>query len=194
MKAAYRSSKPEVLAAWKAWLDHVNEVKERRRAYGDQYGRNLMVQGSAMAAGGNHVTGLEAFESDIERYEQAKRMGTTPELLGEKGEFRLRAQRPRMYIPNTRRKSGEECARYLHTLRQEGHNLPGMPGFALLGMYITSPAIFRHKRTIWAYWGEQPTANEDGLQNDPIDPTLWTPAKLSAYYLAREAVEEEQRD
>ena len=176
---AYRSDHESVTQAWEEYLAHANEIRERRNQFSDRYGRRLMVNRLGFGHG-TRVVGLEILEDD-----------KPGDLVGPGGEFRVPKNHERAAKPNIRRKAGKSLEGELRTLTIEGPQLPGMPDWTLVGMRSLSPALMLHDDAVWAFWGDDITADRDGEQvgTRMINTTLWTPIPLSQYYTAKEAYE-----
>lgn len=170
---AYKTAAPAVLEGWRAFKATTEVVRERRKAFGDRYGRNLMVNRLGFGHG-TRVVGLEQLDTD-----------TDGDIFGENGEWRVPKKGPpyRTATPNTRRKAGKDVAAELATLTEEGPRLTGMPPFHLVGFHCLAPALFEHRGVVWALWPE------DISETANVDTSLWERAPLSAYHAAHEAYE-----
>lgn len=162
---AYRSSAPEVVEAWEAYKAYHEEVRLRRVAMQDRYGRGLMVRG-----GWGHqseVVGLAPLDGD-----------SPGDVVGENGELRYPLRGYDMLTPNLRRKAGKDlAAEFQSTLRLDRIELPGMPSWGFFGLRVVSPEIFGHNGKIYARWGDEPSPTGE----------QWEQIPLSTYYAAHEA-------
>lgn len=173
---AFVSSDAAVLSAWEAWREHVADVTKRRTEMSDRYGRRLMVNRLGFGHG-TRVVGFEEFEED-----------KGGDLLGDNGELRVPKKGPpySTVVANIRRKAGKDLAVELGALNMRGPDLPGMPGFQLVGFRCLAPALFCHEGSIWTYWGDDVADVRTGGE---IDPDAWAIQPLSAYFAAKEAHE-----
>lgn len=169
---AFRSDRTAALAAWTTYVGHVTDVRQRREAMGDRYGRRLMLNRLGFGHG-TRVVGFERLATD-ER-------GT---LVGPDGELRVPSDRwATTVVPNMRRKAGKDLAVELGTLDQPGPSLPGMPGFALVGNRVISPALFEHDGVMYALWDAPIQDSRSG----EVDAGIWEAIPLSRFYAADEA-------
>lgn len=170
---AFRSESPEALVAWAVYVEHVNDVRERRVAMSERYGRGLMLNRLGFGHG-TRVVGFERLATD-----------EAASLVGPDGELRVpKHSWERTVVPNLRRKAGKDLAEELETLNQNGPNLPGMPGFALLGDRVIAPALFEHDGAIWALWSAPICDNRTGGE---VDAEIWEAIPLSRFHAADEA-------
>lgn len=181
--AAYRSNLPEALAAWEDYQAHVKDVARRREEMGERYGgRHLWVNNSGFGHG-TQVVGLEIRDDE-----------KPGDLIGEHGELRIPLRgATNQARPNIRRKAGKELQAELQSLKLEGPNLPGMPGWTLLGLSVLKPAVVLYGDSMWVFWGESDPFGED--EHGPggtVDMKIWTRVPLSTYYAAKEAEEMER--
>lgn len=172
--SAYCSSNPAVLEAWAAYKDHVLSVNDRRAAMRERFdGRPMMVRRRGFGHG-TIVVGFGALDTD-------KR----GDLIGDAGELRVAigGERVGQVIPNLRRKAGRDLRDEFDTLREDGPELPGMPGFAFFGLHVALPGLHEHLGVVWAYWGE----DDVEAHTNEIDAEIWERRPLSAYYADVEA-------
>jgi hypothetical protein len=173
---AFRSDAAEVLASWEQYKAHAADIRERRNAMEDRFGRRLMVSRSGFGHG-TRVVGFEEFEDD-----------EPGAVLGDNGELRVPKTGPpySTVLPNIRRKAGKDLRAELDSLRSNGPKLVGMPDFQLVGLRSLAPAIFEHDGAMWVMWAEDIAVARTGGE---VDPDLWQRVPLSAFYAAKEAHE-----
>lgn len=172
---AFVSTATEVLDAWQAYKDHVDDVRQRRHALSERFGRHLMVNRLGFGHG-TLVVGFQKLDTDKPR-----------DIIGDSGELRVPADKwDSTVVPNVRRKAGKELRDEMGQLSQEGPDLPGMPAFQLVGMRSLAPALFEHNGEVWAFWGEDIDARDNATGGE-LDEHLWTAKPLSTYYAAKEA-------
>jgi hypothetical protein len=173
---AFRSDAAEVMEAWEQYKSHAEDIRERRNAMEDRFGRRLMVSRSGFGHG-TTVVGFEEFEDD-----------EPGAVIGDNGELRVPKTGPpySTVVPNIRRKAGKDLRDELQALRSNGPKLLGMPDFQLVGFRSLAPAIFEHDGAMWVMWAEDIT---DVRTGGAVDLTLWEPIPLSAFYAAKEAHE-----
>lgn len=172
-QSAFRSNAAEVLEAWQQYVDRVDDVRARRDAMSDRYGRRLMVNRLGFGHG-TRVVGFERFDDD-----------NAGDVIGEGGELRVPKNGYGATVePNLRRKAGKDLADELASLKQDGPGMPGMPSFVLSGNRALSPALFRHEDAIYALWSGEIGDNRTGGE---LALDTWERIPLSAFYAADEA-------
>lgn len=104
-----------------------------------------------------------------------------------------------VYVPRTGgRRAGEHAERF--DIRMEITNAPGMPVVIFYETKRASAGLHRIKDTLWAEWGVPGEIVVGAKSADPLHPGMlfdaeaWEQTRLSAYYLAREAAEDEARN
>lgn len=169
---AFKTTDQSVLDVWEKYQEHVADVRARRDAMVERYGRRLMLSSSGFTHG-TQVTGFELFDAD-----------EPGAVLGDNGELRVPKGGHNAHVlhPNLCRKAGRALDAEFHGLRLEGPDLPGMPGWTLIGLAVLRPAIFVHDGAVWVRWVEDPARGTQAIDTD-----LWDQEPLSAYYIAREA-------
>lgn len=172
---AFSSSAPEVLEAWEKWKAHREDVRVRRDAMIERFGRGLMVNRSGFGHG-TRVVGFERLDGD-----------KGGDVVGEHGELRVPVKNYEpTVVPNIRRKAGKDLRTELDTLNEDAPELPGMPGWHLVGLTVLAPALMEHEGVLWARWADDVTEVVTGGKTDS---TLWTTRPLSEYFAAVEAKE-----
>lgn len=163
---AYRSNDRPALEAWDAYVAVSEEVRSRRAAVADRFGRGLMVNRSGFGHG-TWAVGFERLDTDKD--------GDTPH----DGLLRVKKY-DRTVVPNIRRKAGKELAAELGELSSPDLDLPGMPSWHLedtdRGMSTMAPALWRFDGAVYALWGTDSAPVKDN----------WHVIPLSAYYAAKE--------
>ncbi len=179
--SAFKTQDPEVLNAWESYRDRSLKVNQRRAAFGERFGRAVMVQHIGLG----HGTDVVGLQGDLDN--------ETPGLVGD-GTWRVMA-RMSMHVPNTRRKAGRDLEQEMKGLTSPTLDLPGMPAFSLAGggfqMQVIAPEIFEFDGEVYARWSEDITTGsaKDGLrtQGGVVDSDIWEQVPLSVHFAAKEA-------
>lgn len=167
VRCYYRSSHPDVLAAWHDTQQRYREAHAAIGAFAKRHNR-------------------EATAYKSRRYRIASLVGEKPE-----GPWRY-AARIGGWIPHRGSKAGKALGTEWDALSCDNlGNLPGMPSnthgndmFSLV-----SPGMFEADGAVWLEWRCSHDAVESSGWGKPYDPATWERAKASAYHLARESTE-----
>lgn len=173
--AVYRSSHPDVLAAW-----------------GDQQTRYWAWHAEVLAFGSefpDHQVLQREFDGRISV--DALRGPTAP------GPAWRYVKKQDYWVPDRRLKEGKAVDDRMERLRVSGMGkLPGMPDTAhggwpaRGGTQLHHPGMFKHAGTVWVKWDcSHEAVAESGWSKTTLDLDPWELERLSAYYLAVEDME-----
>lgn len=174
--AVYRSSHPDVLAAW----------ADTQRRF-DAWHSEVVVLRAAFP---DHQVLQHEFDG---RISVAALRG--PSAPGQAWRY---VKRQDYWVPDRRLKSGKAMADRIDGIRVTGMGkLPGMPDTAHggraangYGTQLHHPGMFEHDGTVWVKWScSHEAVVESGWSKTTLDLELWELAKLSGYYLAVEEME-----
>ena len=170
---AYRSSHPDVLAAWADTQTRFREwhakVSEWRADYPEHHAAQQDWTGSLS------IVGL---------------IGDTSPGPGWRHK---RGQN--VWVPDQRTKAGKALAERIAALKADKiGDLPGMPDTASSskstptgGYGLCHPGMFEHDGTVWVSWNAtHKDVAESGWSTRQLDMTIWEQAPLSAFYAATE--------
>lgn len=161
----YRTSDPEVLAEWDAWQDEMREQQGRVFAF------------------------KESVDPDRKLTLHAYRNGIPAFFRGDDVPEGWRRGANGNIVPNKRVKAGKAAAAELERLqktapREPQYRLKGVPDFVMNGDRWYTPGIFKYDGAVYISWGAVPKE---------IDTEIWAELKLSEFYAAKEAYEEQAR-
>jgi hypothetical protein len=176
--AAYSSNHPDVLAAYDQAVADREAIAAARRAYeAGVGGRRLIVQERGL--GHNVVKGVESLDGDPTSFDGFRRYASN------------------WYHSPDRTKAGKLRKAELDALKMPELVLPGLPSMVMTDHRVLSPGLFCHERTLWASWSCAPEHLEDPQvtrhESDRMDLTLWTRRRLSEFYAAQEAHQDQAK-
>lgn len=94
-------------------------------------------------------------------------------------------------VPRRGSKAGQTAAARLDALqppRDPRTRFEGMPSRLNVGMRLCSPGVEQLQGELYAVWAASPEqVAQQAVGRDAIDPGLWEPVKMSAYWIRREA-------
>lgn len=162
MRAAvgYRTSDPELLAAWDGWQADLRTQNARVVAW------------------------KQAIDPDDKLTLHARHGSAPAYFSGGEPPHGWRRDQHGHIVPNKRLKAGKDAAAEMDRLRKSApDDIPrrlSLPRFVVSGDRWYEPGAFKWKGAIYVYWGAQPDAGE-------LDLKVWMELKLSELYAAREA-------
>lgn len=169
-KTVYRSTHPDVMAAWRTAQEQAIEIGRQRRELLDSLG----FVGIRALTTDTHILGVEHLAGEIP------------------AGWRRDRQTSMAIVPNRRTKAGAEVGRQLDRLTMPDPRLiliGGMPHMVWPDDEVRTywPGRRLLDGAVWVTWGCDP---EKSGRTVTIDPEVWQRMKLSEYYAAVEAAEE----
>lgn len=135
---------------------------------------------------------LDALRADFPGYEIVKRVSHGHHyVIGLKGERCpgvewLKKSDEWFWSPSKRRAAGKRLAERLRGIELKWPPLPGMPQIVVHDLTIWQPGQETLGGVFWVIWG---TPAEEVERCPSFDPAIWTRARASEYWLAKETEE-----
>lgn len=175
--ANYKSTDPDVLAAWDDTQRRFQEWREAKSAWAQQFPDHeaLAVQGSDSVS----VVGLQGDETPGPAWRQTTRANIE------------------LWVPDKRTKAGKAIAQQLDALSVDHmKDIPGMPDMAMSGNHWHSPGLFVYDGVAYVHWSCTFAEVEDstrGWSRTAFDASKWERIKRSELYAAQEADEADKQ-
>lgn len=170
MSACYRSTHPDVLAAWDDSQRRYQETHVRICAFADKYGGEALV----VRGGDYRLAGLQS-----------------PDVPAGGDALWRRDRKHGGWVPLRKTKAGKDIAKEFDACSARDLGLvPGLPRYVqdTSQMFSLKGAqLFGDGEAVWAGWM---TVDHDDVAKSSygtLDEAMWSPVKRSEFYAAREA-------
>ena len=188
-KAVYRSTHPEVLAAWDDTQQRHRELAEKVKALRAEFPNHPpMVYRYSDRAQFSHLS----FHEDMPSI--GNDFGPPPEPEG----WRIKKEGRSTYlgwVPDKRTKAGKAMAARLAEIKVTGMgHFPGMPTTVLEGNHWYSHGSVVHDGVAYAHWGCSFADVESSNWSRGLDTDMWQRCRMSEFWMAKEAHDAESAE